>query len=134
MKGALCMFGSSKKNSNESIRVDIETIIGRNTQFKGVIGGGGSIRVDGNLEGEISVDGDIVVGEQGEVIAEIKACNILVSGLVRGNVSASNKLEILSTGRLYGDVRAAVLSINEGALFKGNSSMEPENENRTELD
>lgn len=120
------MFGSSKKSSGSGNGYDIETIIGRNTQFKGVVGGEGNIRIDGNLEGEIIVSGDVVIGEQGEVVGNIKAGNILISGIIEGNVQAKNKLEILGTGRLCGDVNATILCISEGAVFKGSSKMETE--------
>lgn len=122
------MFGGTKKNNDDSIGVDIETIFGKNTQIKGTVSGGGNIRVDGNVEGEISVTGDLIIGEQGIVTANIKAKNVLISGMVRGNIDVMGKLEILGTGKLCGDVKASVLSIAEGAVFKGNSNMESEKE------
>lgn len=117
------MFSSKKKSSSVGTN-DIETIIGKNTQFKGVLSGDGNIRIDGALDGEISSTGDVVIGDQGNVTATIKANNVLISGAVTGNVIANTKLEITSTGKLFGDVKAAVLSIAEGASFKGNSNME----------
>ena len=117
------MFSSKKKSSSVGTN-DIETIIGKNTQFKGILSGDGNIRIDGSLDGEISSTGDVVIGDQGNVTATIKASNVLISGAVTGNVIANTKLEITSTGKLFGDVKAAVLSIAEGASFKGNSNME----------
>lgn len=117
------MFSSKKKSSSLGTN-DIETIIGKNTQFKGILSGDGNIRIDGALDGEISSTGDVVIGDQGNVTATIKASNVLISGAVTGNVIANTKLEITSTGKLFGDVKAAVLSIAEGASFKGNSNME----------
>lgn len=125
-EGCDTMFGGMKKSNSSNNGEEIETIIGRNTQFKGVISGAGNIRIDGKMEGEINTSGDAVVGEEGEVVAEVKAGNVLISGTIRGNVNVNSKLEILGSGRLYGDVKAAILSISEGALFKGNSNMEPE--------
>jgi len=117
------MFSSKKKNSSVGTN-DIETIIGKNTKFKGMLSGDGNIRIDGVLDGEISSTGDVVIGDQGNVTATIKASSVLISGTVTGNVIANTKLEITSTGKLFGDVKAAVLSITEGASFKGNSNME----------
>lgn len=117
------MFGSMKKSTN-AMHDDIETIIGRNTQFKGTISGAGNIRIDGSMEGEIDGEGNVIVGEMGEVVANVKARNILISGTIRGNVQAVEKLEILNSGKLYGDVTASILSVSEGAMFKGNSNME----------
>lgn len=117
------MFSSKKKTSSLSTN-EIETIIGKNTKFKGTISGEGNVRIDGALDGEISSTGDIVIGEQGNVTATIKANNVLISGTVKGNIHVNSKLEITATGNLFGDVRAAVLSIAEGAAFKGSSNME----------
>ena len=118
------MFGNGKKNNNDLIGADIETIIGRNTQLKGNVSGDGNIRIDGSVEGEIVVTGDVVIGELGTVTANVKANNVLISGTVRGNIDVAGKLEILGSGKLCGDVKAAVLSIAEGAIFKGSSNME----------
>ncbi|WP_110954583.1 bactofilin family protein [Anaerosinus massiliensis] len=117
------MFSSKKKTSGLSTN-EIETIIGKNTKFKGTISGEGNVRIDGALDGEISSTGDIVIGEQGNVTATIKANNVLISGTVKGNIHVNSKLEITATGNLFGDVRASVLSIAEGAAFKGSSNME----------
>lgn len=117
------MFGSNRKKNSSHVSTDIETIIGKNTVIKGVISGNGNIRIDGKIEGEIDSGGDVVIGDQGQVTASIKAVNVLISGTVNGNVQASGKLSISSTGRLVGDVDTALLSIDEGATFKGSSSM-----------
>ncbi len=117
------MFGSSKKKSGHS-SLDIETVIGKNTLFKGTISGNGNIRIDGSVEGEILSESDIVIGEQGRVVAEIKAGNIFISGTVKGNVTATGKVSLTSSGRLTGDVHTSLLSIEEGASFRGNSMME----------
>lgn len=119
------MFGGSKKANNSVGSTDIETIIGRNTSFKGTVSGDGNIRIDGKLEGEITVSGVVVIGEQGEVTANIKATDVLISGSIKGNIDVREKLEITGTGKLYGDVKASVLSISEGAVFRGSSLMEP---------
>jgi len=124
VEGRVYRVFSSKKKSGSVGTSDIETIIGKNTQFKGTLSGDGNIRIDGTLDGEISSTGDIVIGDQGNVTATIKANNVLISGTVKGNITANSKLEITSTGKLFGDVKAAVLSISEGASFKGSSNME----------
>lgn len=117
------MFGM-KKAGGDMASSDIETIIGKDTQIKGQINGSGNTRVDGLIEGEINIEGDAVIGEQGRVIGNIVARSVLISGEVKGNITASNKLEILPSGRLFGDVKVAILSISEGAVFKGNSCMD----------
>ncbi len=118
------MFKLGKNNDN-SFSSDIETVIGKNTQIKGSIHGSGNMRVDGMVEGEISITGEIVVGDAGRVIGNISGRSVLISGEVTGNISAESKLEIMPNGKLYGDVNASVLSIAEGAVFRGQSNMEP---------
>lgn len=118
------MFGNTKKTAGMTVNSEIETIIGKNTQIKGEIQGSGNIRLDGSLEGDIAISGDVIVGEFGKVTGNVKADNMLISGMVTGNVNISNKLEIFKSGQLIGDVKAAILSIDEGAKFKGHSDME----------
>ncbi|MCL6451524.1 MAG: polymer-forming cytoskeletal protein [Acetobacteraceae bacterium] len=103
-----------------------ETIIGKETEFKGVIRSHGLLRVDGRLEGEVMHQGDLVVGEQGSVVATIKAQNVTVAGEVKGNVDADGRLEMLPSGRLFGDIRVGYLVVAEGAIFQGMSQMKGE--------
>lgn len=101
----------------------IDTVIGKDTTVKGRIDAEGSLRIDGKYEGEIVTAGDLVVGETGMVSANIEAKNISIAGEVRGNVVARGKLELIPTGRLYGDVKMAVLVVEDGAVFHGQCEM-----------
>ncbi len=101
----------------------VDTIIGKGTEFKGTISSAGVVRIDGRVEGEILHRGDLIVGETGTVVANIKARHVTVAGEVRGNVEAEGKLEIVPTGRLFGDVKVAGLVIADGAVFRGASEM-----------
>lgn len=114
------MFGNVKKGPDLG---QVETIIGQNTQFTGNIIAKGSVRIDGELEGELSVEGDVVIGEAGKVKANMKARSAVIAGIQHGNLEVAGKLEILSTGKLYGDVKVGNLSIIEGAVFKGTCAM-----------
>lgn len=84
-----------------------------------------TFRIDGHFKGKIDASGDLVVGEGGEVDAEIKARRVFISGTVRGNVTAAERLEITSIGKVYADVRTPSLSIEDGAFFEGRCAMEP---------
>lgn len=115
------MFGSKK--SRPAPVGEIETIIGKDTQLKGSIKAQGTIRIDGAFEGDIDSVQDIIVGEGGTVSAQIIARNVIISGMVKGNINASGRLELMPNGKLYGDIRANALIIGEGAVFKGASDM-----------
>ena len=97
----------------------VDTVIGPQCVVRGRLEGSGIIRIEGRFEGEVATEGDVIVGEAGELLANVSARDILVGGLIRGDVHASGRLEILGTGRLTGDVNARNLVIAEGAVFTG---------------
>ncbi|HEY1016629.1 MAG TPA: polymer-forming cytoskeletal protein [Herpetosiphonaceae bacterium] len=100
-----------------------ETVIGSNTTFVGTLKSDGNIRIDGSVEGEIEVLGNLIIGATGRVIATLKAANIHVSGAVKGTVVATEQLEISPSGKVWGDISAASLHIEPGGLFRGQSAM-----------
>ena len=111
------MFGS--KNATQNTVEQVETIVGKGTCLKGVITAKGSIRIDGQLDGDIETEGDVVVGPAGILKANIKARKATIAGSVNGNISVNDKLELLPTAKLIGDVNVGSIIIGEGALFKG---------------
>jgi cytoskeletal protein CcmA (bactofilin family) len=114
------MFGAKKSSDFPG---EIDTIIGKNTTFKGNIIGGGTIRVDGKFEGELQTTGALMVGETAQIKAQVKAKCAMVSGMINGNVEVQEKLELYSTGKLFGDVKVGTLIIGEGAVFRGSCEM-----------
>lgn len=111
-------------SKKETVNMDkVDTIVGKDTNFQGNIKAQGTLRIDGKVEGEIDCQGDVVVGENGFVAAGLKARNLLVAGVIKGNVSVSGKLEIASTGKLEGDISTGSLIIDDGALFQGSCQM-----------
>lgn len=119
------MFGSNKKSPapTQSMNTKPETIIGVNTRFVGTLTSDGNIRVDGAVEGDIEVLGNLIIGETGRVIATVKAQNVHVSGAVKGEIMAVEQLEISPTGKVWGDITTAALHIEPGGLFRGQSAM-----------
>ena len=115
------MFDSMRKKVDNVN--DIETIIGRSTHINGQISGGGNIRIDGKVEGGISVSGAAVIGESGVIVGDIKANSLVVAGCVTGNVDVDGNLSIHATGQLVGDVRVRSLNIADGGVFNGKSEM-----------
>ncbi len=100
----------------------IETIIGPNAHFRGDVQADGGVRIDGVFEGTLDITGNLVIGEGAKVLAEVKANNVSISGAVKGNVTA-NRVEILETGRVWGDLTISSLLLNEGAFFRGHTTM-----------
>lgn len=106
----------------------IESVIGPTSSFNGHLKCEGGIRIDGIFEGTVETKGNVIIGEEAKVMADITAENISVSGAVKGNLTANARLEILSTGRVWGDISVASFLIDEGGFFRGQSIMpgEPE--------
>jgi cytoskeletal protein CcmA (bactofilin family) len=105
----------------------IDTILGVGISIKGSLGGKGGVRIEGVFEGPVDLDGPMVIGEQGKVVSNgIRATSVVVGGTVQADVIA-DKVQVLRTGRLYGDVTTANLSTEEGGFLKGTIRMPEEN-------
>ncbi|MFQ5341156.1 MAG: polymer-forming cytoskeletal protein [Anaerolineae bacterium] len=102
----------------------IENVIGPSADFSGELKADGGIRIDGVFEGAVESQSNVIVGEGARVVADVSAFNITVAGSVKGNVKAVGRLEILSTGRVLGDVLVGSLLIEEGGVFHGQSLMD----------
>ena len=97
-----------------------QATIGKSLVVKGEVTGSESLYIDGKVEGAINLPGNrVTVGRNGQVSANINAREIVVLGKVRGNMTASDRVDIRSEGSLTGDVTAQRISIEDGAFFKG---------------
>lgn len=101
----------------------VATVFGKDTEFYGDLSFSKSLQINGFFEGEISAKGFMVVGEGAVVKANIKAKSVIISGTVYGNIEADSKLEIMPSGKLYGNIRTAKLKIADGVVFEGNCEM-----------
>jgi cytoskeletal protein CcmA (bactofilin family) len=103
--------------------VEIETVLGPNTSIQGDIRSGGGVRIDGDFGGTIDIAGNLVVGEEAKVVATITAHNVQVQGTVQGSVTAK-RLEILDTGKLWGDIEVDSFVLDDGGFYRGQSKMQ----------
>lgn len=102
----------------------VTSVLGPGINWKGDLRGSGGVRIEGSFEGEISIRGLVVIGETGRVSCElIQANSVIIAGAVKGNIIAE-KLEIRSTGRVWGDVTTVAFSTEEGAFLRGQVRME----------
>ncbi len=116
------MFGKGDKKPPLD---KIETIIGPNTNFDGRMKCDGNVRIDGVCEGGvIETVGNVIVSPNAMVAADIVARNVSVSGAVTGKIKASGRLEILSTGRVWGDVEVGSFLLDEDGYFRGQLVMQ----------
>ena len=97
-----------------------QATIGKSLVVKGEVTGSESLYIDGKVEGAINLPGNrVTIGRNGQVSANISAREVVVLGKVRGNINASDRVDIRSEGSLTGDVIAQRISIEDGAFFKG---------------
>lgn len=97
-----------------------QATIGKGLYVKGEITGTESLFIDGKIEGSINLPGNrVTVGRNGQVTANVTAREVVILGKIRGNVNASDRVDIRAEGSLAGDVAAARISIEDGAYFKG---------------
>ena len=102
--------------------IGFDTVIGGSTQIEGVFSSSGNVRMDGQFSGALEISGNILVGESADIRADINARNISIAGSVRGNV-CGNKVQLLRTGRIWGDITASALTTEEGAFIDGKITM-----------
>lgn len=96
-----------------------ETIIGAGVRIQGDIQGASKMELHGTVEGNVELDGILVIGDRGKVVGDISATSVFVNGEVKGNVRAKDKVHLSSNSKLLGNVEAGAISIHEGALFQG---------------
>lgn len=101
----------------------IENALGPSSDFRGDLKAEGGVRIDGRFEGSIETQSNVIIGEGARVVADVSGVNVTIAGIVDGDVTALGRLEILSTGRVSGDVHADSFLIEEGGVFHGQSSM-----------
>jgi cytoskeletal protein CcmA (bactofilin family) len=97
----------------------INTIIGPGTSVSGDIESGGFTRVDGNIRGDVTARGRVVIGERARMKSNVSGTFVTVGGVVFGNVMASERLIILATGLIMGDVITRRVQADEGCLIHG---------------
>ena len=113
-----------KRNKNKKEKnLSLDTLIGPNTVFEGSIQSERSVCVEGSIRGRIEAKGEVVVGREGKVEADIYADSIVVGGQVVGNINARSRLEITATGRVTGDVEATTITVAEGGMVDGSFKM-----------
>ena len=102
----------------------ITSVLGPGVIWQGTISGSGGVRIEGTFEGQIGLKGMLVVGESGRVSCEnLRASTVIIAGAMRGNIT-TQKLEIRSTGRVWGDVVTTSFVTEDGAFLRGQIRME----------
>jgi cytoskeletal protein CcmA (bactofilin family) len=115
------LFG--KERTFVAFEGKIENVLGPSATYQGNLKSEGNIRIDGHFDGSIETAGNVIIGETAKVIANVTASNVQVWGAIKGKISAKGRLEILPSGRVWGEINVTSLLIDEGGLFRGRSVM-----------
>lgn len=103
---------------------ELTMVVGQGARLEGSIISAGSLRIEGQVKGQITAEGDVIVAPDGQVDADIKAVSVVIAGRFKGSVVAKSRIEIQKGGRLEGNINTKALVIEEGATFQGQSIME----------
>jgi len=115
----------AKKDDYSDIKESekVETVFSEATSFDGLLKFDTSIRIEGSFKGKIVSKGYLIIGEKARVRADIKANSIVIAGEVKGNVEARERLEMLPSGKLYGNIKTKKLKMADGVVFEGSCEM-----------
>ncbi|MEX5218273.1 MAG: polymer-forming cytoskeletal protein [Nitrospiraceae bacterium] len=102
---------------------EINAFVGKGVSFKGVISYNGTVRIDGQLDGEIHTEGVLIVGEEAVLAAKITAGTVICKGKITGDISAREKVKLRAPAVVNAGVKAPLLSMEEGVVFNGNLEM-----------
>jgi len=123
-------YNNTPKPMSSATAVSDQATIGKSLVIKGEVTGSESLYIDGRVEGSIHLPGNrVTVGRNGVIAANITAREAVILGKVRGNVSATDRVDIRNEGSLTGDVIAQRISIEDGAFFKGGIDIRKPNAN-----
>ena len=113
--------GNSEARSGEPN--DLQAHLGRGSRIEGSLTFQGSVRIDGQVEGQIEAKDTVIIGDSASVVAQITAATIIIKGNVTGDLSASKRVELRTPGRLLGNIVTPSLVIQDGVVFEGHCSM-----------
>lgn len=116
------MWGNGNKKNGTGDEENF-TFLGRGVDFKGVVSFDGTVRIDGRLEGEIHAKGTLVIGEHAVLKGIITAGTLISGGKIDGTITAMEKVQLLKSGVLTGEVHSPSFSMEEGAHFQGMCDM-----------
>lgn len=102
-----------------------QSTIASEVEIHGTIKSSGSVRLDGKLDGELQVNGDAIIGKTANIKGNLTVNSVTVEGTVNGNINAKDRIEMKSSARVTGDIRAKRLSVEDGVTFVGKSEVNP---------
>jgi len=104
-------------------QVQISTLVGKGTELAGDFSAQGSARIDGKVNGNVTVTGTLIVGSKGSISGNVSAKAVVIGGEILGDIVAPEKTELTATARVLGDITTKIIVIDENAVFQGKCDM-----------
>lgn len=111
----MAMFGEKKPVDQGAF----DSIIGEKAKFKGELKTSGAVRINGEFEGKLSADGEVIISRGSKIVGDVQGGKVVVSGWVDGNIVSSHSLEITKSGKVHGDLTGGCIVVEEGAAYHG---------------
>lgn len=108
---------------NKGKQVQISTLIGKGSELAGDFSVQGSARIDGRVNGNVTVTGTLIVGSKGSISGNVSAKAVVIGGEVLGDINAPEKTELTATAKVLGDIATQIIVIDENAVFQGKCDM-----------
>ena len=113
---------------------EINVFWGKDSLLKGKMNSEGIFRLDGKVEGEIYHRGTLIIGETGVIKGKVEATTLVLNGILEGEVTARERMEIHANGKLYGTIFTPIFVIQDGGVFEGNCKMEAKSDHESNLE
>ena len=115
---------AAQQESRRATNENPYTTLGKDTEFEGTLKFKEGLKIEGRFKGDITSEGNLIIGKTGQVNAEIQVGSIIVEGKINGNIVATDLIELRSTAEMRGDITASKLKIEEGVSFVGKSDVQ----------
>jgi cytoskeletal protein CcmA (bactofilin family) len=112
-------FGAAKQNPRSAAAAVDTHVLGRGMRVRGRVSGEGNVRIEGEVEGDVKVSGQLELAATGTLIGSVSASQVTLDGSLQGDVEASGPIHIRAGARVVGDMNGAEVSLEEGASFRG---------------
>ena len=111
--------GSAVERSRTSETSELTSVLGRGSRVRGRVSGEGDLRVEGQIEGDVTLSGELSIDETGSITGDVDAASVTIVGAMQGNVTARGAVTIRAGAKVEGNMGGAEVSLEEGASFTG---------------
>lgn len=117
------MFNNKKAADLNISNTNISTLIGEGCRIEGNISAKDSIKIDGEIQGNLNIEGSIIIGEKSHVQGDVRCADLVVFGRLDGNIHA-RQLQLKQSAQIYGNIEAHILQVEPGAVYQGTVAMQ----------